>query len=98
MNIMEFQDLLNLVLGLFGVLGIIISFVNKEYQILALVFGSLAIILVTLTLYISNSLIEINKKVELQKEVIQKVEEKLKIYDHIIDIKSRLNSLENRRK
>ncbi len=76
---------LNIILGLIGVISFIWSYFSEENRIIALIIG--------FTIFILIFLSEKNDKIDSILSTQQKLEEKLKIHEQLIDIKSDVNIL-----
>lgn len=76
---------LNVILGLLGVLSFIWSYFSPENRVIALIIG--------FTLFILIFLSEQNEKIKEMSLTQQKLDEKLKIHEQLIDIKKDIEIL-----
>ena len=81
---------LNVILGLLTILSFVWSYFSEENRIIAVIIGFLLIVLILVS--------EKNDKLYSVLENQKRIEEKLKIHEQLIDIKSRLLNLEGRNK
>lgn len=79
------SKVLNIILGLFGVLSFIWSYFSIENRVIAVIIG--------FTLFILIFLSEQNEKIKEISSMQQKQEEKLKIHEQLIDIKKDIEIL-----
>ena len=80
------NNILNVILGLLTILSFIWSYISEENRVIAIVIGFLLIVLILFS--------EKNERLNVLSQNQTRLEEKLKIHEQFIDIKSDIKELQ----
>ncbi len=79
---------INIVLGLLTILSFVWSYVSEENRAIAIIFGFILTILIIIS--------ERNKNVQIIEIELKRLQEKLKIHEHLIDMKKDIELLKEK--
>ena len=84
------RSITNIILGALTILSFIWAYLSEENRIIAIMFGFILVILIIIS--------ERNENIRIIEKSLQKLEEKLKIHEQLIDINADIKLLKERDK
>jgi len=95
---MDFKEIIDYVLIFMTILGFLTGYIKPEYQTIAWILGMVGFILFIFTTPTLNKVNTLEEKVDKLSEETKRLNEKLKIYEHLTNLDIRIKNIENKKR